>query len=107
MIYLWYIGHQTTSFRDVADRFNITKSSLERIIKTISVFLSNLAPSVVTWPNADEKLQIAAHFNENGFPGVIGAIDGSHIEIDKPDDDPESYINRKGYYSIQVSTLIS
>ncbi|CAH1380903.1 unnamed protein product, partial [Tenebrio molitor] len=42
------------------------------------------------------------HFRENGFPGVIGTIDGSHIKIDKPSDDPESYMNRKGYYSIQI-----
>uniref|UniRef100_A0A6P7H7A7 Uncharacterized protein LOC114348003 n=1 Tax=Diabrotica virgifera virgifera TaxID=50390 RepID=A0A6P7H7A7_DIAVI len=32
LIYLWYIGHQTCSFRDVGDRFNITISSVHRII---------------------------------------------------------------------------
>ncbi|KAJ8935279.1 hypothetical protein NQ314_012903 [Rhamnusium bicolor] len=57
-IFLWFVGHQTASFRDVADR-------------------------------------------QNGFPGVLGVIDGTHIKIDKPSDDPDSYINRKGFYSIQ------
>ncbi|KAJ8941174.1 hypothetical protein NQ314_010473 [Rhamnusium bicolor] len=61
-IFLWFVGHQTASFRDVADR-------------------------------------------QNGFPGVLGVIDGTYIKIDKPSDDPDSYINRKGFYSIQVQLL--
>lgn len=32
--------------------------------------------------------------------GVLGAIDGCHIRIDKPKDHPNSYINRKGYPSV-------
>lgn len=34
------------------------------------------------------------------FPGVIGAIDGSHIPISAPTESPENYINRKGFHSI-------
>lgn len=49
-----------------------------------------------------EKIEIEHHFANNGFPGVIGAIDGTHIKIDKPTVDPDSYMNRKNYYSIQV-----
>nr|CAI5844141.1 unnamed protein product [Callosobruchus analis] len=38
------------------------------------------------------------HYQE----GVIGVVDGSHIRIDKPNNDPESYFNRKKFHSIQV-----
>ncbi|XP_057658182.1 putative nuclease HARBI1 [Diorhabda carinulata] len=31
--------------------------------------------------------------------------DGSHIKIDKPCVDPESYINRKGFYSIHMQVV--
>lgn len=96
------MGHQTASFRDVSDRFNVTISSLHRIIKRVAIFLSNLSPQIITWPNDNEKREIEQHFREKGFPGVIGAIDGSHIKIDKPENDAESYMNRKGFYSIQV-----
>jgi hypothetical protein len=105
--FLWFAGHQTASFRDVADRFNITISSLYRIIRRFIYFLSNCSPQVIKWPTQIEKNQIEEHFRQNGFPGVIGTIDGSHLKIDKPSDDPESYMNRKGYYSIQVSTTVS
>ncbi|XP_030755014.1 uncharacterized protein LOC115881603 [Sitophilus oryzae] len=96
-IFLWYAGHQTSSYRDVADRFCITISALFRVIKRMTYFLSNLSAEVITWPNAEEKLEIEHFFNEkNGFPGIIGIIDRTHIKIDKPEEDPESYITVKG-----------
>ncbi|KAJ8930080.1 hypothetical protein NQ314_017161, partial [Rhamnusium bicolor] len=45
------------------------------------------------------------HFRENGFPNIIVAIGGSHIKIDKLENDLDSYINRKGYYSIQMQVV--
>ena len=36
---------------------------------------------------------------KTGFPQVIGGIDGCHIPIICPKDDPEDYHNRKGFYS--------
>lgn len=38
----------------------------------------------------------------SGFPKVIGAIDGTHIKIEAPTENPVDYINRKGYHSIQL-----
>jgi len=40
--------------------------------------------------------------NRYGFPKVIGAIDGTHIKITAPKVNPESYVNRKGFHSIQL-----
>lgn len=34
------------------------------------------------------------------FIGIIGAIDGSHIRILKPKENPNSYCNRKSYHSV-------
>ncbi|KAJ8949259.1 hypothetical protein NQ318_022772 [Aromia moschata] len=82
-IFLWYAGHQTASFRDVVDRFNVTISVLHKIIKRMTYFL--------------KKQEIEQYFrHKNRFPGIIGLIDGTHIKIDKPRDDPASYINRNG-----------
>lgn len=102
---MWFVGHQTASFRDVADRFNITLSSLHRIIERLTYFLSNYSPQIIKWPNNQQKRESEMSFRANGFPMAIGAIDGSHIQIDKPDNDPDSYINRKGYYSIQMQVV--
>jgi hypothetical protein len=36
-----------------------------------------------------------------------GLIDGSHVRIDKPGEDPESYINRKKYFSVQLQAVVN
>ncbi|KAK4887356.1 hypothetical protein RN001_003627 [Aquatica leii] len=58
--------------------------------------------------SSDDELELVLNNikvkNEN-YLGVIGAIDGSYIKIDKPAEDPDSYLNRKGYHSIQVQVV--
>ena len=36
----------------------------------------------------------------NGFPRVIGAVDGCHIRIRTPSSHPDAYLNRLRYHSI-------
>lgn len=36
----------------------------------------------------------------------IGAVDGTHIQIDKPTQDHDSYVNRKQYFSIHVQGVV-
>ena len=44
-----------------------------------------LLNKVVMWPTNEEQLETKALYNDIfNFPGVIGMIDGSHIEITKP-----------------------
>lgn len=47
LIFLWFAGHQTASFRDVADRFDISISTLFKVIKRMTYFLSGLSPNVI------------------------------------------------------------
>ncbi|XP_026476408.1 uncharacterized protein LOC113382063 [Ctenocephalides felis] len=83
LIFLWFAGHQTSSYRDVSDRFNITLSTLHGIVQRVAFFLSNLSPKFIKWPSDEEKLVIAAEFAKNDFLNVIGAIDGCHIRIEE------------------------
>lgn len=39
------------------------------------------------------------------FLGILGAIDGCHIRIVKPQNYPNSYINRKGYPSVLLQGI--
>ncbi|XP_011688388.1 PREDICTED: putative nuclease HARBI1 [Wasmannia auropunctata] len=73
----------------------------EAIIKTL-----DLREQFITWPTEDETIQsIAAFQRQRGFPNVIGAIDGTYVVIDTPNDNPEAYINRKDIYSIQLQVV--
>ena len=42
---------------------------------------------------------------KRGIDGVIGAIDGSHIAISCPREQPADYINRKSFHSIIVQAV--
>lgn len=57
----------------------------------------------IRWPTEEEAMESARIFEQKkGFPGIIGAIDGTHIKIAAPKENQDSYINRKGYHSIQL-----
>ena len=76
---------------------------MHRIIDTI---LNNLKSKFINWPHAEVLEQTIDKFHQrNGFPGVIGALDGTHISIKAPTENPQSYINRKGYYSLQLQAV--
>lgn len=101
-VFLWFAANEAASFRDVSDRFNISKSTLFKIVRRVTYFLSNISHEIIKWPTNIEKIEIETHFRNHNFPGVIGVIDGTHICIDKPAEDPDSYLNRKHFFSIQV-----
>ncbi|KAI8121770.1 putative nuclease HARBI1 [Lucilia cuprina] len=45
-------------------------------------------------------------YEETRFPGVIGAVDCTHVQIKRPKSDVEScYLNRKGYHSQNVQLI--
>ncbi|XP_025155789.1 protein ALP1-like isoform X1 [Harpegnathos saltator] len=49
-----------------------------------------------------DRFSYWAHFRNLG-----GSIDGSHIRIDKPSEDPVAYINRKHYFSIHMQGTVN
>ncbi|KAJ8947083.1 hypothetical protein NQ314_008693 [Rhamnusium bicolor] len=101
LAFLWFSANEAVSLRDVADRFDISVSTLHNIVDNVAKFLSNKANEVIVWPSPVECRRICEEFTQMGFPGVIGCIDGTHIKIDTPSEDAESYINRKkiSFYS--------
>ena len=42
---------------------------------------------------------------EAGLPGVIGAIDGTHVRIAAPKENAAEYVNRKQQHSINVQVV--
>ncbi|XP_018360830.1 PREDICTED: putative nuclease HARBI1 [Trachymyrmex cornetzi] len=105
--YLWFLGHESAGYRDVSDRFDVTIDTLCTIITRVTKFLMQLAPQIIKFPTLEEKEATKTHFLQlKGFPGIIGCIDSTHIRIDKPQQDHESYINRKQYFSIHMQATV-
>ena len=54
-------------------------------------------------PSLQEAMQNMYNWRlQTGIPGIIGAIDGMHIQIQRPCNYGEAYFNRKSFYSLNV-----
>lgn len=70
------------------------------------MLLTEDAHRYIKWPEHHEMAIFEREFRKlHDFPGVIGAIDGSHIAISAPIENSENYINRKGYHSILLQGI--
>nr|CAI5854219.1 unnamed protein product [Callosobruchus analis] len=104
MIALWFMA-TPDSYRSVHVTFGVGKATAFRAVRRVVKTLYCLAPRVIKWPK-DQYLEVMTSFEQKaGFPNVIGAIDGTHIKIRKPKTDSESYINRKGFYSVNLQAV--
>lgn len=51
----------------------------------------------------EEKIEAKiTFFNETGFPGVLGCVDGTHISIVAPTQSEHLFYNRKGFHSLNA-----
>jgi hypothetical protein len=106
LIALWYVGSLDT-IRKIADRFGVSESTVimcrERVTAAI---LNNLKEKNISWPTQQEMQdEVNAFQQRNRFPGIVGAIDGTHIRIKAPSSHPQSYVNRKRFHSIQTQPV--
>ncbi|KAK3914166.1 Protein ALP1-like [Frankliniella fusca] len=68
--------------------------------------LHQMAPRYIKWPTAFERENIKTNLEERyGFPGTVGAIDGTHIPITAPTLHQQDYVDRHGDYSILVQAV--
>lgn len=98
-LHLWYIAN-TVTFRQVANLFGVCKSTAWHTVVRVSSWLVEIAHLYLKWPKyATETQQMAHKFEtKRKIPHIIGAIDGSHIKIKAPRENPTDYFNRKRYY---------
>lgn len=93
--------------RSICERFNVGRSTAHVITNKVVKELVKLAPLMIKWPIDEEIPEVWAGFQRtSGFPKIIGAIDGTHINIPAPKKDPEYYVNRKGHHSIQLQVCL-
>ncbi|XP_025077922.1 putative nuclease HARBI1 [Pomacea canaliculata] len=109
---LWFLGNQE-SFRGIGNRFNLSKGSLRRVIHLICRTLASHQKKWIKWPALAEMHENASQFQAAalhhllgaGFPGVIGALDGTHVQITAPSQHRDSFVNRKKDISIQMQVI--
>ncbi|XP_029176982.1 putative nuclease HARBI1 [Nylanderia fulva] len=104
-IAIWFMA-TPDSYRSVATKFGVGKATAFRALRRVTYALHCVAPQFIKWPRDEIAVSVMERFKRScGFPNVIGAIDGTHIKIRAPPKDAQSYINRKGFHSINVQVI--
>lgn len=103
MIFIYHIA-TGASLKTLSNIFGQGRSTCGMIVKQISAAINiHLRPQQLCWPSAGRLHIIMAAFEEQfSVPQCIGLMDGTHIPIRRPNEDGETYWNRKGYYSLNV-----
>ena len=97
-----------SGYRTIANLFGLGRSTVCGIVHNVcKEFVSNMIRKYIYLPSRNETKNIMAEFEEiSGFPQAVGAIDGCHIRIKAPNENPEDYVNRKDYHSIVLQGLV-
>ncbi|KAF4528919.1 hypothetical protein B566_EDAN012619 [Ephemera danica] len=102
LIALWIFG-TPDSYRSVADRFDVGRNTALRCVRRVTDALCTLSMTYIVWPTGHQVAGVVQDFQASqGFPGVVSAIDGSHIPILGPREDKEAYRNRHDRLSINL-----
>jgi predicted DNA-binding protein YlxM (UPF0122 family) len=104
-IFLWYLVNQN-SMRECGRLFNVSKATVHKCVRRVSIAISGLTKTFIKWPSIEEQAEISANIEEQShIPNCVGFIDGTHIRLSAVPDGEQDYINRKGYPSVQLQLI--
>ncbi|XP_051965445.1 uncharacterized protein LOC127631382 [Xyrauchen texanus] len=100
---IWTLANQE-SYRGVADRFNMSKSTLAKHLHEFCCNVNTYMAHHISWPRGQRLEMSKLGFDAAGFPNTVCAVDGCHIPILRPHcDNPLEYMNRKQFYSVNLT----
>ena len=97
------------SFQNImGDVSGISQTSQSRAVAAVTDALSSRANQFISFARCGRSADIKAKFGRMaGMPGVLGAIDCTHVPIRSPSVDEYAYVNRKGRHTINVQGIVN
>lgn len=96
-------------YRTIGDSLGLSSHAVGKIIYTVSHAIAKLKPEFIQLDRqAPDFAEISRKFYSiAGFPGIIGAIDCTHIEISCPSNDSriKFWCSRKAKYTLNVQVI--
>ncbi|KAL2094272.1 hypothetical protein ACEWY4_008991 [Coilia grayii] len=102
---LWWYA-TPSEYRTISLIFGIGVSTVCFLVREVTTAIKNLAERFICLPKGKQLQETVNGFAARGYPMCAGAIDGLHIPIVAPKDDPTPYCNRKGWHSIVVQAVV-
>lgn len=83
----------------------MSQSTVSSVLgEVINLIEEKLCSKWISFRLSNDEKQMAAtdFYNRTGFPGVIGCVDGTHVNIVRPIESEHLYYNRKGRHSLNT-----
>jgi DDE superfamily endonuclease len=92
----------------IAVKFGVSWGAVNLFTDRVIEALLGVHKQWVNWPTDDEKEKTKSALRKDGFPGCVGFIDGTLIEIfQRPGTDGEAYFDRKKNYSLNMQVVVN
>lgn len=102
---LWVLFNPDTH-RSASSQFGVTDGVEFHHYKIVIEALRELRTRYILWPCEAERDIIKTEFERRyGYPGVVGCIDGTPVNITAPLDQPQRYVDRHHNYAILVQAV--
>ncbi|GBG72017.1 hypothetical protein CBR_g10953 [Chara braunii] len=103
-LYRWASGE---TYKSGTSSFGIGRATGLQAVRDVTSALLQAYPDAIKWPVGRRRAQILHAFRDKGFPNCFGAIDCTHIYIDKPAGAPsDNYYDRKQKFSVQAQVVV-
>ncbi|GBG83974.1 hypothetical protein CBR_g37846 [Chara braunii] len=103
-LYRWASGEM---YESGTSAFGIGRATGLQAVRDVTSALLQAYPDAIKRPVGRRRAQILRGFRGKGFPNCFGAIDCTHIYIDKPVGAPSAnYYDRKQKFSVKVQVVV-
>lgn len=106
-IFLHYVGSANQHHLSTARECNAGQGSVHNYVNNVTTALQSLRREFVKWPQGERRNEMKESFDEYGFPGCIGLLDGCLFRlVDAPSEYAMSYYTRKKFYRVCSCPLL-
>ncbi|GBG71253.1 hypothetical protein CBR_g8675 [Chara braunii] len=103
-LYRWATGE---SYDNNTSSFDIGRASGVRAVRDVTAALLRVYGDKISWPTWVCKYVVLRAFQDKGFPNCHGAVDCTHIYVDKLANAPsENYFDRKHRFSVVAQVVV-
>ncbi|GBG75302.1 hypothetical protein CBR_g19934 [Chara braunii] len=103
-LYRWASGE---TFDSGTSSFGIGRSSGIKAVDDVTTAILTAYPEKITISSGRRLLQVLRAFSGKGFPNCFGAIDCTHIYVDKPANAPsKNYFDWKQQFSVVAQVVV-
>ncbi|KAM6936882.1 uncharacterized protein FYW49_020689 [Xenentodon cancila] len=105
-ITLWWFA-RSGEYRSIADMFGVGIATVCTIVRQVTAaIVERLYRRFVSLPSGQQLDDTVRAFTDRCYPQCAGAIGGTHIPIAPPRDNPDHYVNKRGWHSVILQAVV-